>query len=108
MSLVLTEREQAFAINLGGQIARRAFAARGNHSEMHVGEIELGSMICAAVEITISEIERLRGDRTALAEAAPDLLAACEFALRFVNAHDGSIGDLATTLRDAVSKARGR
>jgi hypothetical protein len=43
-----------------------------------------------------------------LIAAAPDLLAACEFALRFVNAHDGSIGDLATTLRDAVSKARGR
>jgi hypothetical protein len=108
MSLTLTERERAFAINLGGQIARRAFAARGNHSEIHVEEIELGTMIRAAVEIAISEIERFRGDRTALTEAAPDLLSACEAALRFVNAHDGSIGDLATTLRDAVSKARGR
>jgi hypothetical protein len=49
--------KERLTVEIGRELARRVFAKRGNHSEAHVHEVELGGLLALAADIAITKVE---------------------------------------------------
>jgi len=86
--------------SIGRKLARDWFSARGNHSEMHIEEVELAAMLSVAAEVAVKS-----SGTTGLLEAAKYAAEAYD--------HDESCSGsdalcVVCVLSAAIAKAEGR
>jgi hypothetical protein len=91
----------------GTQMARRLFAKRGNHSEIHVSELQLAAMLTIACQTGAAHQAR----KTLVEKAAaPDLLSVAKKAAAALMAvtEDCPAPSLLPELHAAIDRAEGR
>jgi len=85
--------------SIGRKLARDWFSARGNHSEMHIEEVELAAMLSVAAEVAVKSSE------------TTDLLEAAKYAAEAYDHDESCSGSdalcVVCVLSAAIAKAEG-